>query len=273
LNFWNSTRTNHFLLMLGFTKPHSPPTAPKKMIEMYDVARMPLPVDFAPRPTVPPGLPELSVPPRNGDLFIGRDASETEAREVIQAYYASTTFTDANVGRVLDALERLKLREKTIIVFWGDHGYHLGEKGKWSKHNSLFEVGTRAPLMIVMPGAKGNGKASPRVVEAVDLYPTLTELCGLPQPQGLAGQSLKPLLDNPRAKWSQPYTVTKFGNHLGKAVRTERWRYAEWPDSEDGVAMLFDLQKDPHELKNLANDPSYAKTVAEMKKLLGQMPK
>jgi arylsulfatase A-like enzyme len=130
--------------------------------------------------------------------------------------------------------------------------------------------GTRVPLMIVMPGAKGNGKVSPRVVEAVDLYPTLADLCGLPAPQGLAGQSLKPLLDNPQAKWDQPaYTVTKFGANIGKAVRTERWRYAEY---DDGGAMLFDRRTDPHELKNLANDPAYAKTVAEMKKLLSQMP-
>jgi iduronate 2-sulfatase len=271
IEFLEQYKDQQFLLMFGLTKPHSPPTAPKKIIEMYDVAKMPLPVDFAPRPTTPPGFPKLSVPPRNSDLFIGRDASEAEAREVMRAYYASITFTDYNVGRVLDALEHLGLRDKTIIVFWGDHGYHLGEKGKWSKHNSLFEIGTRVPLMIVMPGAKGNGKASPRVVEAVDLYPTLADLCGLPAPPHLPGQSLRPLLDNPEAKWNQPaYTVTKFGANVGKAVRTERWRYAEY---DDGGAMLFDRRKDPHELKNLANDPAFAKTIAEMKKLLSQMPK
>ncbi len=270
IEFLEEYKDKPFLLMLGFSKPHSPPTAPKHMFEMYDVARMPLPVDFAPRPKVPAGFPKLSVSERNVDLFVDRDASEAEAREMIRAYYASTTFTDANVGRVLDALERLKLRDKTIIVFWGDHGYHLGEKGKWAKWNSLFEVAARVPLVIVMPGAKGNGKASPRVVEAIDLYPTLAELCGLPQPQGPAGQSLKPLLDNPRAKWNQPaFTVTKFG----RAVRTERWRYAEWPDGEAGGAMLFDHARDPHELKNLANDPAHAKVVKEMKALLDQMPK
>jgi arylsulfatase A-like enzyme len=189
----------------------------------------------------------------------------------VRAYYASITYADYNVGRVLDALERLKLRDNTIIVFWGDHGYHLGEKGKWSKHNSLFEIGTRVPLMVVMPGAKGNGKASPRVVEAVDLYATLADLCGLPRPSGIAGESLKPLLNNPTAKWNQPaYTVTKFNQNLGKAVRTERWRYVEY---DDGGAMLFDRQKDPHELKNLASDPAHAKVVAEMKILLEKMPK
>jgi arylsulfatase A-like enzyme len=270
IEFLEQYKDKPFLLMFGLTKPHSPPTAPKRMIEMYDVAKMPLPVDFMPRPTVPTGFPTLSVPPRNSDLFIGRDASEAEAREVIRAYYASITYADYNVGRVLDALERLKLRDNTIIVFWGDHGYHLGEKGKWSKHNSLFEIGTRVPLMIVMPGAKGNGKASPRVVEAVDLYATLADLCGLPRPQGIAGESLKPLLNNPTAKWNQPaYTVTKFGQNIGKAVRTERWRYVEY---DDGGAMLFDRQKDPHELKNLASDAAQAKVVAEMKALLAKMP-
>ena len=255
-----------FFLAVGFIEPHSPPTAPRKMFEMYDAAKMPLPVDFAPRPQAPAGFPARSIEP-NGDLFIGRDASEQEAREMIRAYYASITFTDANVGRVLDALERLKLRERTIIVFWGDHGYHLGEKGKWSKHDSLFEVGTRVPLLIVLPGAKGNGQVSPRVVESVDIYPTLTDLCGLPLPAGLMGQSLAPLLNNPKAEWNRPaYTVTR----LGEAVRTERWRYARW---NDGSAMLFDHKLDPHEVKNLANDPAHAETVAQMKRLLRRLPK
>jgi iduronate 2-sulfatase len=255
-----------FFLAVGFIQPHSPPTAPRKMIDMYDAAKIPLPVDFAPRPQAPAGFPALSISP-NGDLFIGRDASEQDAREMIRAYYAATTFTDANVGRVLNALERLKLRKRTIIVFWADHGYHLGEKGKWSKHDSLFEVGTRVPLLIVLPGAEGNGQASPRVVESVDLYPTLTDLCGLPLPPSLMGQSLRPLLDDPKAKWKHPaYMMTG----PGKAVRTERWRYAEW---EDGSAMLFDHERDPHELKNLASDPAYAETVAKMKTLLRKLPK
>ncbi len=189
-----------FFLAVGFIEPHSPPTAPRKMIEMYDAATIPLPVDFAPRPQAPAGFPARSIDPRNSDLFIGRDASEQEAREMIRAYYAAITFTDANIGRVLDALERLKLRERTIIVFWGDHGYHLGEKGKWSKHNSLFEVGTRVPLLIVLPGAKGNGEASPRVVELVNLYPTLTDLCGLTTACGLSGTEPRTLAGQPRGQ-------------------------------------------------------------------------
>lgn len=260
-----------FFLAVGFVKPHSPPTAPRKLFDLYDPARVPLPVDFAPRPAPPPGFPELSVPRRNADLFIGRDASPEQAREMTRAYWASTSFMDAQVGRVLDALERLGLRENTIVVFWGDHGYHLGEKGKWSKAYSLFEVGTRVPLVIAVPG--GRAQATSRNASLLDLYPTLADLCGLPRPTNIHGRSLAPLLKNPRARWddNMAYTVTMFQNKLGRAVRTERWRYAEWDEGRAG-AMLFDETRDPHELKNLAEDPAYAKTVQEMKRLLKQIP-
>jgi iduronate 2-sulfatase len=248
-----------FFLACGFTKPHSPPTAPKKYFDRYDPAMIALPPDFAPRPTVPPGFPKPSVPARNGDLFIERDATPEQAREMIRAYWASVSWTDWNLGRVLAELDRLGLRDKTVVLFWGDHGYHLGEKGKWSKHGSLFEVGTRVPLIVAAPGAKGNGTASPRVVQALDLYPTLCELCGLPAPPGLEGHSLAALLHDPRAKWEHPaYSVSGNANRLaGVAVRTERYRYAEWNGGQGG-AMLFDETADPHEMKNLADDPAHA---------------
>lgn len=259
-----------FFLAVGFVKPHSPPTAPKKFFDLYDVAKMPLPVDFATRPTVPQGFPEISVAKRNTDLFIGRDSSPEQAREMIRAYYASTSFMDAQVGRVLDALERLKLRDNTIIVFWGDHGYHLGEKGRWSKAYSLFEVATRVPLIIALPKAKA--QASERIVQSLDVFPTLVELCGLPQPKGLEGRSIVPLLRNPKASWNYPaFSVVIYQGKMGKSVRTEKWHYAEWEDGKLG-AMLFDPKRDPHELKNLADDPKYTKTVQEMKKLLKQIP-
>jgi arylsulfatase A-like enzyme len=261
-----------FFLAVGFVKPHSPPTAPRKFFDLYDVSRVPLPPDFAPRPAPPPGFPELSVPRRNADLFIGRDASPEQAREMIRAYWASTSFVDAQVGRVLDTLERLGLKDNTVVVFWGDHGYHLGEKGKWSKAYSLFEVGTRVPFIIAVPG--GRAQATARNVEVIDLYATLAELCGLPRPPAdIRGRSLAPLLKNPRARWDddEAHTVTLFQNKLGRAVRTQRFRYAEWDDGRAG-AMLFDETRDPHELKNLAEDPAYAKTVQEMKRLLKQIP-
>ncbi len=261
-----------FFVAVGFLKPHSPPTAPKRFFDMYDPKKIELPPDFAAKPAAPPGFPAASIPARNSDLFIDRDASPDEAREVIRAYHASASWTDWNVGRVLDALDRLKLADKTIVVFFGDHGYHLGEKGKWSKHGSLYEVGARVPFIVRLPGAAGNGQACERTVGFIDVYPTLAELCGLPPAQGLEGHSFAPLLKNPHAPWSHPaFTVSKAGGAKGKAVRTERWRYAEYEGSGGG-AMLFDHDNDPHEMKNLAADPKFARTVEEMKALLTQLP-
>jgi arylsulfatase A-like enzyme len=249
-----------FFLCCGFTKPHSPPTAPRRFFDMYDAARIPLPPDFAAVPTVPEGFPKASVPARNSDLFVGREATPEAAREMIRAYWASLTWTDWNVGRVIDELDKLELRNRTVIVFWGDHGYHLGEKGKWSKHGSLFEVGTRVPLIVAAFGAKGNGKSSSRIVQSLDIYPTLCELCGLKRPDGLQGHSLVPLLNDPQARWDHPaFTVIGNQNRMaGVAVRTEGFRYAEYGADGSGGAMLFDEAADPREMKNLADDPTMA---------------
>jgi len=256
-----------FFLACGFVKPHSPPTAPKRFYDLWDVNKIPLPPNFAPRPTVPEGFPRASIRPRNADLFIGRDASETEAREMIRAYLASSAWMDWNVGRVLSELDRLGLRENTIIVFWGDHGYQLGERGKWSKAGSLFDQGTRTPLIVVAPKVKGNGLSSPRIVQAVDIYPTLAELCGLKMPKGLEGRSLVPLLKQPDQKWNRPaFTVwSENGSTLhGVTIRNERYRYAEFGLNGANGAMLFDELVDPDELKNLADDPRLAKVKADL---------
>jgi arylsulfatase A-like enzyme len=235
---------------------------------MYDPATIPLPKDFASHPTAPPGIPPVSVR-QNTDLFIGRDASPEQAREMIRAYWASLTWMDHNVGRVIAELDRLGLREKTIIVFWGDHGYHLGEKGRWSKAGSLFETGTRVPLIIDAPGQPGNGKASPRVVETLDIYRTLTDLTGLAAPAGVQGRSLAPLLADPGAAWVHPaYSVwAEAGKVNGVAVRIDRYRYAEW-DGPRGGPMLFDLVADPDELHNLAEDPAHAPIRKELSELV-----
>jgi iduronate 2-sulfatase len=202
-------------------------------------------------------------------------------RQAIQAYHASTSFMDAQVGIVVDALERLKLADKTIVIFHADHGYHLGEHGLWQKM-SLWENSARVPMIVYDPRAKGNGKPSARTVELVDLHPTLADLCGLPAPAELTGKSLKPLLDNPTAAWDKPAftqvtrgtpTVTgetvKKGNKtmMGRSVRNERYRYTEWDGGKQGV-QLYDYEKDPGELKNLADDPQYAAVVKELKALL-----
>ena len=259
-----------FFLCCGFTKPHSPPTAPQRFYDMYDAAKVPLPVDFAAIPAAPEGFPKASVPARSGDLFVGREATPDEAREVKRAYWGSLTWMDWNLGRVVAELDKLGLREKTIIVFWGDHGYHLGEKGKWSKHGSLFEIGTRVPLIVIAPGAKGNGKSSPRIVQSLDIYPTLCELCGLKLPAGLQGHSLAPLLADPQAEWDHPaFTVIGNQNRLaGVAVRTEKFRYAEYGADGSGGAMLFDEAADPHEMKNLAGDPKLAREQAALTALV-----
>jgi iduronate 2-sulfatase len=274
VEFLEQYKDKPFFLAIGSAKPHSPPSAPKKFFDLYDPDKIPLPPDFSPRPVAPPGFPEISIARRNTDLFIGRDASPSEAREMIRAYYASVSFMDEQVGRVLAAVDRLKLRDKTIIVFWGDHGYHLGEKGRWSKAYSLFEIATRVPFIIAGPGIKTG--VSPRTVQLLDMYPTLVELCGLPEPyklpSRLEGHNLISLLRNPRAKWDYPaLTVVRYQGKLGKSVRTERWHYVQWDDGNAGE-MLLDHSNDPLELKNLAADPAYSGTVKEMKKLLTQLP-
>ncbi|HSE33674.1 MAG TPA: sulfatase [Pyrinomonadaceae bacterium] len=270
IDFLNRFKEQPFFLAVGFNKPHSPPTAPKKFFDLYDVEKIPLPVDFNTSPQAPPGFPDISIPRRNADLFSGRQSSPAQAREMIRAYYASTSFMDAQVGRVLDELDRLKLREKTIIVFWGDHGYHLGEKGKWSKAYSLWDVGTRVPLIISVPGRKP--QVTERVVELLDLYRTLADLSGLPQPQGIEGRSLAPLLRNSKTNWSHPaFAVVQFQGKFGRSVSTERWHYVEWDEGRAG-SMLLDLLKDPRELKNLASDPGRAPTVQTLKDLFKQLP-
>jgi uncharacterized sulfatase len=189
-----------------------------------------------------------------------------------RAYWASVTFVDAQVGRVLAALKETGLDRNTLVIFWGDHGYHLGEKGKWSKHNSLFEIGTRVPLMISVPGSPANGRVCERVVETLDLYPTLADLCGLRAPGGLEGASLKPLLRDPAAPWDRPaYSFALVQGVLGRAVRTDRWRYAEWDEGKAG-AFLFDRSNDPDELKNLVADSAHAATVKVLKQKLERFP-
>jgi iduronate 2-sulfatase len=259
-----------FFIACGFVKPHSPPTAPQKFFDLYDVDKIKLTPDFAAWPTVPPGFPIAAIRKRNADLFIGRGASETEAKEVIGAYLASISWTDWNLGRVLAELDVLGLRDNTIVVFVVDHGYQLGEKGKWSKAGSLFEMGTRIPLIIHAPGAGGNGKSCTRIVQSLDVYATVAELCGLTVPVDNEGASLVPLLNNPDAEWKQPaYSVwSEDGKTLhGVAVRTEEFRYAEFGPGGKNGAMLFDPKSDPLEIKNLADDPKYAAVCAELSAL------
>jgi arylsulfatase A-like enzyme len=270
IEFLNKYKDQPFFIGCGFVKPHSPPSAPQKFLDMYDPEKIQLTPDFEAWPTVPPGFPKGAIRMLNADLFIGRGASRYEAKRYIQGYLASISWADWNVGRVIAELDRLGLRQNTIIVFAVDHGYQLGEKGKWSKAGSLFEMGCRTPFIISAPGMKGNGQSCTRIVQSVDLYPTMLELCGLPKPEGLEGTSLLPLLNNPQAEFNEPaYSVwSEDGRTLhGVGVRNERYRYAEFGPNGSGGAMLFDEREDPLEMKNLANDPQHAAVCAELSSL------
>lgn len=179
-------------------------------------------------------------------------------REAIQAYRASVSFMDAQVGRVLQALERLGLSEETIVVFTSDHGYHLGEHGLWQKM-SLFEESARVPLIMAGPGVSAHGEVAPAPVGLVDLYPTLTALCGVQAPADLQGQNLALMLKNPQAK-GRGYALTQVtrtrkglqpNRVMGYSLRTERWRLTLWDDQREGVE-LYDHSADPAEQHNLA---------------------
>jgi arylsulfatase A-like enzyme len=232
---------------------------------------MPLPPDFATRPEIGDNVPQDELRD-NIDLYAAREFTRHEAREAIRAYYACVTYMDAQVGRLLDELDRLELTDNTIIVFWGDHGWHLSEKGMWAK-GTLFKVSACVPMIIVDPRqTKGAGKGSPRCVEFVDIYPTLTDICGIESPPGLEGVSLRSLLDDPMAPWDRAaYTVQVRKWFVGRSMRTERWRYTEWEEGRRG-AELYDHDADPHEMRNLIDDSKYATIIKRLQKRLRSSP-
>ena len=250
-----------FFLAVGFYRPHVPDIATSPFFALYPLEKVTLPKEPPKHiANIPPIA--LTTTPLNYGL------EEEKLRTFKRAYFASISLMDAQVGKVLDALDRLKLADNTIVVFFGDHGWSLGEHGQWQKR-LLFEEVARVPFIIALPKAKATG-ASPRTVEFVDVYPTLADLCGLTPPANLEGKSLRPLLENPKAPWSKPaITQVVRGESgtrvMGYSVRTERWRYTEW-----GAAgsELYDQDADPHEYQNLAKDAHYAGTVAELKALL-----
>jgi uncharacterized sulfatase len=257
-----ANRDKPFFIAAGFYRPHSPYVAPKKYFDLYPLEKVQMPQgpwDYL-KQVPPPALSSTKPWPWFG-------VSEQEARESLQAYWATISFVDAQVGRLLEALDRLKLRDKTIVVFWSDHGYHVGDHGLWKKQ-SVFEKSARVPCIVSAPGQKSKGIASGRTVELLDLYPTLADLCGLTPPSKLAGKSWKALLDDPQADWNKPaFTQVWRGQFPGHSVRTERYRYTEWDGGKQG-AQLYDYKSDPEEKRNLIDDPAHAATLSELKKLV-----
>ena len=252
-----------FFIGAGFYRPHCPFIAPRKYFDLYPLDRI------AARPFSPEQMTEvpaaaLFTTPANWNVTVD------QRRETIRAYYASISFLDAQVGRVLDALDRLRLSEHTIVLFMSDHGYNLGEHGQWMKQ-SLFEPSARAPVIFAGPGVSKGG-ASSRTVEFTDLYPTLADLAGIATPSVLEGRSLRPLLRNPKAAWNRPaLTQVQRGTgqnaFMGYSIRNEKWRYTEWDDGKQGVE-LYDETTDPAEAHNLAADPKHRTIVKNMQTLL-----
>ena len=256
-----------FFLALGFIRPHVPLIAPQRDFERYPLEQIKL-------AQVPTGdrddIPALAFYQPNR---IDRGMTPQQCRESIRAYYASISFMDSQLGRVIDELEKLGLKDNTVITFVGDHGYLLGEHREWQKM-ALFEPVARVPMLIAAPGVEAGATRS--IVEMIDLYPTIASLCGLAPPPTAQGVSLKPILRDKEATVKPAaYTQVRRKTGEGRSARTDRWRYTEWkanPDAKDpaitDAAELYDHQSDPAELKNLAGDPAHAQTVAEMKKLL-----
>ncbi|MSU50302.1 MAG: iduronate-2-sulfatase [Opitutus sp.] len=251
-----------FFIAAGFYRPHLPSIAPKRYFELYDLEKTTLPqLPEGYRERVPAAaLASTPVWPNFG-------VSPLQARECIRAYEATISFVDAQIGRLIAALDELKLSERTVIVIWGDHGYHLGEHGLWRK-NSLFEESCRAPLIIVAPGARRGGVVA-HPVEFVDIYPTTVAAAGLPLPAKLVGLSLLPWLQDPtRPHDRAARSEVHFRDIPGRSVRTQRWRYTEWGVNGAAGRELYDHETDPREMNNLAAEPARAATCHDLRQLL-----
>ncbi len=260
-----------FFIAAGFVRPHLPFSAPKKYWDMHDPAKLPMTVNEK----LPAGSPKVAHK-RGGEIAAYDPVPERDdtafppelKRRLIHGYYASTSYVDAQIGKVIDALDRSGLADNTIIVLWGDHGFHLGDLGIWTKHTN-YEQANRIPLLIIAPGVTRPGSSTRQIAESVDIFPTLAELTSLPAPTGpqpIDGLSLVPVLKNPAAR-VRDYAYHCFPKQkMGRAIRTERHRLIEWkkvgapPDSAE--LELYDYTSDPLETRNL---------VAEQPEVLNQL--
>ncbi len=243
-----------FFLAVGFYKPHLPFNAPRKYWDMYPTEKIRLPANNKP-PTDATRFALTNWGELRAYTNIPKAGPCTDelARQLIRGYCAAVSYADAMIGKVLDELDRLKLRDNTVIVLWGDHGWKLGEYGCWSKHTN-FELDTRAPLIFAAPGVKP-GQSTAALCEFVDIYPTLAELCGLDAPKTCEGVSLAPLLAEPGRRWkSAAFSQYPRGNVMGYSMRTDRWRYTRWVNRKSGQVQaeeLYDHKADPGESRNV----------------------
>jgi arylsulfatase A-like enzyme len=264
-----------FFLAVGFIKPHLPFVSPKKYWDLYDPAT----IQLAPNKFRPKDAPDYSILSggelRNYHDIPAGSIPDDLARQLKHGYYAAVSYMDAQVGKVLDELDRLGLRTNTIVILWGDHGWKLGEHDAWCKHSNV-ENDVNAPLLLSVPGMRNAGAHTDALVELVDIYPTLSELAGLPLPGHLEGTSFKPLLEDPKRPWKSaafsqyPRTASKsgVGALMGYSMRTDRYRFTVWVSRTDhskvDAVELYDQQKDPQENTNIANDPANAELVSRL---------
>lgn len=271
-------RAEPFFLAVGFAKPHLPFVAPKKYWDLYDPATLPVA-----GPAVPPQDAPRFAPQFGGELRQYHDIPKTgavpqeTARRLVHGYYAAVSYMDAQVGRVLDALKEQGLADDTVVILWGDHGWHLGDHGMWCKHTN-YEQATRAALVMSVPGQKAAGQRTDALVEFVDIAPTLAEACGLPKLDGVEGYSFAPLLDDPKRPWKAA-AFSQYprgggpgvGPLMGYAIRTDRYRYVEWRRRDGGQVVareLYDHQNDPAEDRNVAGQAENRAVVERLAKQL-----
>lgn len=257
------TEGTPFFIAAGFVRPHLPFSAPQKYWDRYDPAGLPMP-EYE---QTPKGAPSYAIK-RGGEISAYKpvptdgDVGDQLRRELIHGYYASTSFVDAQIGKVTAALDRLELDDNTIVVLWGDHGFHLGDHSMWTKHTN-YEQANRIPILMVAPGVTEPETATGQLAESVDIFPTLAELAGLPDPSGpqpIDGVSLVPVLKRPEMRVRDHAYHAYPRRKLGRAIRTERYRLVEWRDPGEPEASaeyeLYDYQNDPLEKQNLAEEKS-----------------
>jgi len=270
-----AAKESPFFLAVGFRKPHIPFCAPKQYWDLYDREALARPAN----PDRPASAPDVALHDNRElrgywDIPSEGPISPEKTAELRHGYYACVSYTDALIGKVLDELEKLGLADNTIISLYGDHGYHLGEKGLWCKTTN-YELDTNAPLMVSLPDQRGAGQKTPALCEFVDLYPTLVEAAGFELPGGLEGTSLMPLISDPTRTWKsgafsqfpRPWRYNGEPEVMGYSIRTERYRYTEWQTFRSGEVLareLYDHSTDEAEVRNLAGDPAVVSIMEEL---------